>query len=268
MHNLLFRDWLASAGIDPEMDLKLSVIPPPQMVANLKAGNILGYCVGEPWNVRAVHEDLGQIAATDADIWPDHPEKVLGVTKDWAAANPKTHRALIKALLRAGQTADQPEYRKNKLAELLSQRTYVGGRSSYFRECLVGPLSYGDGWERAATDLVRFSGPTVNQVGKQEMLWVLCQMARWGQCPFPRNYAATIAAVIQRGPFADALTELDREPMQDDDMIQSLPEELAFIAAEPRAYLEKLQYSSGLSFEEDEEEHSQPSNAATAAVGI
>ena len=110
MHNLMLRYWLAAGGIDPDQDVNLIRISPSQMVANLKAGNIDGYCVGEPWNSYAIEEELGYAIATDLDIWPGHPEKVLGVREDWVQKYPATHLALVRALLQACEYCD--DYRK------------------------------------------------------------------------------------------------------------------------------------------------------------
>ncbi|MCY7284729.1 MAG: nitrate ABC transporter ATP-binding protein, partial [Cyanobacteria bacterium CAN_BIN43] len=99
MHNLLLRYWLAAGGIDPEKDVSITTIPPAQMISNLQAGNIDGYCVGEPWNIRAAVEGIGYTIATDLEVWNGHPGKVLGVREDWARAYPNTHVALVKALL-------------------------------------------------------------------------------------------------------------------------------------------------------------------------
>jgi bicarbonate transport system ATP-binding protein len=101
MHNLLLRYWLASGGIDPDRDISLKTIPPAQMVVDLQAGTIDGYCVGEPWNIRAAMEGIGFTVVTDLELWPGHPGKVLGVREDWADAYPNTHIALTKALLEA-----------------------------------------------------------------------------------------------------------------------------------------------------------------------
>ncbi|WP_202120006.1 CmpA/NrtA family ABC transporter substrate-binding protein, partial [Francisella tularensis] len=108
MHNLLLRYWLASAGIDPDLDLQLKSIPPAQMVVDLKAGTIDGFCVGDPWNLRAEMEGVGFTIATDVDIWRNHPGKVLGVREDWANAYPNTHIALVKALLEACRYCANP----------------------------------------------------------------------------------------------------------------------------------------------------------------
>jgi len=98
-HNYEIRYWMASAGIDPDQDVRLIVIPPPQMVANLQSKNIVGYCVGEPWNQRAVEMGIGRSIITNYEIWNNNPEKVFGVTREWADKNPNTHKAAVRALI-------------------------------------------------------------------------------------------------------------------------------------------------------------------------
>jgi len=93
-HNFLLRYWLASAGIDPDKDVNIKVIPPPQMVSHMQAGLIAGYCVGEPWNVKAEHDGIGRLIVSSSQIWNNHPEKVFGCTREWAESNPNTMRLL------------------------------------------------------------------------------------------------------------------------------------------------------------------------------
>ncbi len=109
MHNLLLRYWLAAGGIDPDLDLTLQTIPPAQMVVDLRAGSIDGFCVGEPWNQRAAMDGVGFTIATDREIYDGHPGKVLGVREEWANAYPNTHIALTKALLEACRFCAEPE---------------------------------------------------------------------------------------------------------------------------------------------------------------
>jgi len=138
MHNLLLRHWLASGGIQPEQDVDVIVIPPPQMVSNLMANNIIGYCVGEPWNVRAVNSNVGFVVATDLDIWRGHPEKVLGVRKDWAEQYPNTHLELVKALLEAAQFCEPLENRDEVILTLASPN-YLNIDPVYIRPGFAGP---------------------------------------------------------------------------------------------------------------------------------
>lgn len=110
-HNYELRAWMAQAGIDPDRDVRLVVVPPPQMVPNLSAGNIVGYCVGEPWNSLASSLGIGRVLITSQAIWGGRIEKVLGVRQDWADEQPDAHKALLKALLLAAQWADRGENR-------------------------------------------------------------------------------------------------------------------------------------------------------------
>lgn len=215
MHNLMLRYWLAAAGIDPDLDVSLTVIPPAQMVANLKAGSIDGYCVGEPWNSRAVKEDLGFVIATDLDIWAGHPEKVLGVREDWANQHPQTHLALVKALLEACEYCD--DYRnREEIAELLSQPQYIGIAPKYIRPGLVDPYERGNDTEPET--LLRYNQFYVDKTNcpyRVEGLWIMTQLARWGITPFPKNWIEILERVRRVDVFGEAARDLgflDIEP--------------------------------------------------------
>jgi hypothetical protein len=132
MHNLLLRYWLASHAIDPDRDVRLQTLHPAQMLADLKNGSIDGYCVGEPWNVRADREGHGVQIAGDLEIWAGHPGKVLGAREDWALAYPNTHIALTKALLEACRYCADPQH-WDELSQLLSDRRYLGMRPELIR---------------------------------------------------------------------------------------------------------------------------------------
>jgi nitrate/nitrite transport system substrate-binding protein len=167
-HNYEIRYWMASAGIDPDKDVRLIVVPPPQMVANLSAGRIQGYCVGEPWNAVAVSLGVGKVVVSSSQIWGGRLEKVLGVREDWADANPHTHKALIKALLLACQWADQPENRA-EVAELMSAPGIVNAPLNILGRVL------------ADTDGLVFQRHAATFPWRSQALWYLTQMCRWGQ---------------------------------------------------------------------------------------
>jgi nitrate/nitrite transport system ATP-binding protein len=207
MHNLILRAWLASAGIHPERDVELLVIPPPQMVAALKAGTIDGYCVGEPWNSRAVSEGLGTVIATDVELWNGHGEKVLGVKEAWAAAYPRTHQALVQALLEACRYCDDPAHR-NELAELLSQSQYVGTDVATIRPGLVDAYDRGTGAPTVMPSFNRFFGPEVNEPNPSEAVWILSQLGRWGLTSFPSNWQEVADRVQDRALFRSAAAAL------------------------------------------------------------
>jgi nitrate/nitrite transport system ATP-binding protein len=213
MHNLLLRAWLASGGIDPDLDLTLTAIPPPQMVANLQQGNIAGYCVGEPWNVRSARDGHGVVCVTDNDIWPDHPEKVLAVSAAWAEQHPHTHVALVESLLAACARCDEPDYRRTRLPELLARPEYVGATEQDLAACLAGPYPYGDGRVESAPDFVHFgSGPTGKHRGNvcapSEALWILSELARWQLVSFPEDPSELLGRVYLGGVLDQAAERL------------------------------------------------------------
>lgn len=208
MHNLMLRYWLAAGDIDPDMDVSLTVIPPPQMLANLKAGNIDGYCVGEPWNNRAISDELGFVMATSIDVWPGHIEKVLGVTEEWANKYPQTHIALVKALLDACEYCDDQRNRE-EIIELLCQEKYLGGTAKDIKPGFLDPYNYGGqlGMKEVYTYNQFFVDKT-NCPDRSESLWVITQMARWGIVPFPRNWVEFLDRVYRTDIYGQAAREL------------------------------------------------------------
>jgi nitrate/nitrite transport system ATP-binding protein len=208
MHNLMLRYWLASGGIDPDQEVSLTVISPAQMVANLKAGTIDGYCVGDPWNSRAVHQQIGYVIATDLDIWPDHPEKVLGVHEQWARQHPQTHLALIRALLEACSYCDEWRYRE-EIVELLCRPEYLGTTPEYTRPGFLDP--YGRGTEDPPERLLSFNTFHVHKANcpdSTEALWILTQLARWDLLPFPRNWLEIVERVQRADLYSEAARQL------------------------------------------------------------
>ncbi|MGL5079992.1 MAG: nitrate ABC transporter ATP-binding protein [Microcoleaceae cyanobacterium] len=240
MHNLLLRYWLASGGIDPDQDVGLTVVPPPQMVANLKAGNIDGYCVGEPWNSRAVQEGLGYVIATDLDIWPGHPEKVLGVREDWVMKYPETHIALLRALLLACQYCDDRRNRE-EILELLCRPQYVGSASEYTRPGFIDPYNRGTGAE--PEQLLRFNQFYVDRTNwpnRAEGLWILTQLARWGYIPFPRNWVEVLERVRRPDLFGEACRQLGLPDVEPDRQNLTLFDRMVFSPDDPIGYLERF----------------------------
>ncbi|AFY72265.1 nitrate transport ATP-binding subunits C and D [Synechococcus sp. PCC 7502] len=206
MHNLLLRHWLANAGINPDTQVDVVVIPPAQMVSNLISSNIIGFSVGEPWNSRAVHEELGYIIATDLDIWNGHPEKVLGVKADWAEKYPNSHLALTKALLEACAYC-QPEQNREEVLEIICQPAYLNAESVYVRCGFNSPYRKGSGENLYLKDFNIFFGD--NSPNRSEHLWVMAQMARWNLIPFPSNYDQILDKMLAPNIYRRASEELD-----------------------------------------------------------
>ena len=240
MHNLLLRYWLASGGIDPDQDVTLTAIPPAQMVANLKAGNLDGYCVGEPWNSRAVYEGLGYVIDTSLDIWAGHPEKVLGVKEEWVAKYPETHLALMRALLKACEYCDDRRNRE-EIMGLLCQPQYVGSLEDYTRPGFLDPYNRGDGSE--PQQLVRFNQFYVDQAncpGRGEGLWTLTQLARWGYTPFPKNWVEILERVRRPDLFGEACRQLGWPDTESDRHNFALFDGMVFTPDDPIGYIQRF----------------------------
>jgi bicarbonate transport system ATP-binding protein len=230
MHNLLLRYWLASVGIDPDRDVQLKMIPPAQMVVDLKAGTIDGFCVGDPWNLRAEKEGVGFTVANDVDLWSGHPGKVLGVREDWAAAYPNSHIALTKALLEACIYCADPK-NSQEICQILSQREYVGTSLEYIQ--LFNP------------DIEHvhhlFAGEGVNRPTRTEHLWQMTQMARWGDVPFPRNWVEVLEKTCQVSVFSTAARELGVSEISYSRGAIKLFDGSTFNADDPVSYLNNLE---------------------------
>ncbi len=250
MHNLMLRYWLASGGIDPDLDVALTVIPPPQMFANLKAGNIDGYCVGEPWNSRAVYEEQGFVIATDMELWPGHPEKVLGVREEWVNKYPQTHIALVKALLEACQYCDDPRNREEILT-LLTQDQYVGSAPEYTRPGFIDPYNRGTGEKpQMLPRFNQFYIDKTNYPDQIEGLWLMTQLARWGLIPFPRNWVNILDRVRRIDLFGEAARELDLPDIGHDRGPIQMFDGTVFNPDNPLEYLNSLEIKRPIRVEE------------------
>ncbi|MFM7602297.1 MAG: nitrate ABC transporter ATP-binding protein [Pseudanabaena sp.] len=240
MHNLLLRHWLASGGIQPDRDVDVIVIPPPQMVANLMANHIIGYCVGEPWNVRAVNTNVGFVVATDLDIWRGHPEKVLGVRKDWAEQYPNTHLLLVKALLEASQFCE-PSANRDEVVLTLASPKYLNLDPVYIRPGFAGPYRINTMELKYEQDFCQFG--VGNMPSRKEQLWVLVQMARWGLVNFPENHAEVIYNLLATSIYQQAAKELEIPIVEEDKSPIVLADGSVFDASDPIAALQSMPYS-------------------------
>lgn len=250
MHNLIMRYWLASADIDPDRDVNLTVIPPPQMVATLKAGNIDGFCAGEPWNAYAVSEGIGFVMASDLDLWVGHPEKVLGVREDWANAYPQTHLALVKALMEACEYCDDRRNRTG-IAELLAKPEYVGAELDYIRAGFLDPYNRGDG--KPAEPLLRFNQfhiDMTNCPNRAEGLWILTQLARWGITPFPKNWIEILDRVRRMDVYREAARTLEMPDTEPNRGPFALFDGTVFDPDDPMGYLNSLPIKREITVEE------------------
>tara|TARA_R110002074_G_scaffold49712_1_gene126741 strand:- start:13320 stop:14702 length:1383 start_codon:yes stop_codon:yes gene_type:complete len=193
-HNYELRYWLAAGGIHPgyysktditgqiNADALLSVTPPPQMPATMEAGTIYGYCVGEPWNQQAVFKGIGVPVVTDYEIWKNNPEKVFGVSATWAEENPNTHKAVVKALIRAAKWLDDNnDANRPEAVKILSQSEYVGADYDVIANSMTGTFEYEKGDKRALPDFNVFYRYFATYPYYSDAIWYLTQMRRWGQ---------------------------------------------------------------------------------------
>ena len=202
-HNLLLRYWLASAGIDPDRDVTTVVLPPSQMVDHLRLGHIHGFFAGEPWNAVATADGIGCCVATGRDIWQNAPNKVLGVTEDWARTNPDTLDALLRALHQAGVWLDG---NRAQAVSLLAEYLPVDRRA--LAPALLGHTGYRpDSGDAPEPDLLVFHRYLANFPWVSHGYWFLNQMARWGWLPGDQDLSAVAAACYRPDLYRRALAD-------------------------------------------------------------
>ena len=228
-HNYELRYWLAAGGIHPgyyaphkgditgqiDADALLSVTPPPQMPATLEAGTIYGYCVGEPWNQQAVFKGIGVPVITDYEIWKDNPEKVFGVSKAWADKYPNTHKAVLKAMIRAAMWLDSGGLENRKeAAKIMSRPEYVGADYEVIANSMTGTFEYEKGDKRSVPDFNVFFRYFATYPYYSDAIWYLTQMRRWGQIAEykPDSWYMEMAKKVYRPDlYAEAAKELIAE---------------------------------------------------------
>jgi len=234
-HAMWMRYWLASGGINPDRDVSLITIPPPQMVANMKVGKMDGFCVGEPWNARAITDGIGFTAVTTQQMWKDHPEKVLAFTEEFAAKNPKTVKAVMRAVLEASQWADKLENRP-RLAEVVSQPQYINTAKEVILGRLLGEYDYGDGRKEKDKYYMTFFDRQTNFPLKSHGIWWLSQLRRWGMLKEPPDYKKVVDRVHRPNIFREVAREMGIETPRDDMKKETLFDGVVFDPAEPEKY--------------------------------
>lgn len=204
-HNYDLRAWLAAAGIDPDNDINLVVVPPPLIAEQLKAGRVDGFCVGQPWNSVAVEDGQGVILATKNQIWPMSPEKVLGVREDWARDNAALLSDAMRALVAACEWLDEPDNR-SAAAKILAEPHYVGVPEHILERPLKGLLKFGgDKPDIADPDSVVFYRGAANFPWRSHAVWIVMQMIRWGQVRDPFDILALAERVYRPDLYRAAL---------------------------------------------------------------
>jgi nitrate/nitrite transport system substrate-binding protein len=206
-HAMWMRYYLGAGGINPDTDVSLITVPPPQMVANMKAGKMDGFCVGEPWNARVIADDIGFTSINTQGIWKDHPEKVCAFTAEFADKNPKTVKAVLKALHEASVWLDVMDNRPEQ-AKIVSSATYINCPEDVILSRLQGKYLYGDGRKLRDPNYMIFSDRNCNYPQPKYAKWWLTQFRRWGMVESAPDYEGIAKQVMRGDIYAEAMKEI------------------------------------------------------------
>src|SRR6266853_6971962 len=234
-HAMWIRYWLASGGIHPDKDVTLITIPPAQMVANMKVGKMDGFCVGEPWNARAIADGIGYTVVTTQQIWRDHPEKVCAFTEEFALQNPKTVKAVLKALHLASVHLDNLDNRA-KAADVVARPAYINCPPEIILQRLLGQYEYGDGRTEHDKYYMIFSNRDCNYPQRAFGLWWLSQFRRWGMVTETPDYQGVVKRVFRPDIYLEAMKEIDVTPKTADVQKITFGDGTTFDASDPEKY--------------------------------
>jgi nitrate/nitrite transport system substrate-binding protein len=240
-HAMWLRYYLAAGGINPGGpngeggDVTLITVPPAQMVANIKIGKMDGFCVGEPWGARAISDGIGYTSVTTQDIWKDHPEKVCAFTEEFALKNPKTVKAVLKALHEASVWLDAMENRPEQ-CEIVSKATYINCDPKTILGRLQGKLDYGDGRTMQDEFYMHFSKRNCNYPQAKYAKWFLSQYRRWGMVTGTPDYEGVAKRVMRADLYEEAMSEIGYTHGGADATPETLFDGATFDPANPEAY--------------------------------
>jgi nitrate/nitrite transport system substrate-binding protein len=243
-HDLWMRYWLASGGIDPNRDVSVIPVPPPQMVANMKSGTMQAFCVGEPWNAQLVSQKAGYTALVTGQLWKDHPEKAFTMRADWVDKNPKAAKAMLMAVMEAQQWCDKPE-NKEEMCKIIGASKWIKvpvkdivGRSS-------GTIDYGTGdVKQNYPQSMKFWSDNASYPYKSHDLWFLTENIRWGNIPADTKTKELVDKVNREDLWKEAATALGvpaaQIPTSTSRGVETFFDGVKFDPAKPEAYLASL----------------------------
>ena len=206
-HAMWVRYYLGAGGINPDKDVSLIVVPPAQMISNMKIGKMDGFCVGEPWNARAIADGIGFTSVTSQEIWKDHPEKACAFLAEFADKNPKTVKAVLKGLHEASVWLDNLENRPEQ-CEIVSRATYINCDKNIILGRLQGHYDYGDGRKQEDEFYMHFSKRNCNYPQPKYAKWFLTQFRRWGLAPAAPDYEGIAEKVMRPDLYEEAMKEI------------------------------------------------------------
>ena len=242
-HAMWTRYWLGSGGIHPDKDVTLITIPPPQMVANMKVGKMDGFCVGEPWNARAIADGIGFTAITTQQMWKDHPEKVLAFTEEFADKNPKTVKAILRAMFESSQHIDKLENRPH-MAEVVSRPQYINTQKEVILGRMLGDYDYGDGRKEKDPNYMTFFVRNTNFPWKSHGVWWLSQFRRWGMVKEAPDYKGLVNQVLRPELQREVAKELGIAMPKEDMKKETLFDGVEFDPSKPEDYAKKFPINS------------------------
>ncbi|WP_443748945.1 CmpA/NrtA family ABC transporter substrate-binding protein [Asticcacaulis solisilvae] len=238
-HDLWIRYWLAAGGINPDVDCSTIVIPPPQMVANMKAGTQDAFCVGEPWNAQLVDQHIGYTATTTSEIWMNHPEKALGMRADWVDKHPNAAKALIAATMEAQQWCDK---NRDAMCAISAGRQYINVPINDIVPRLKGTIDYGDG--RKVTNsphIMKFWADNAAFPFKSHDAWFITENKRWGNLDADLNTMALVNKVNRSDLWRDVAKQFGiAAPASDSRGLEKFFDGKVFDPSNPDAYLASL----------------------------
>lgn len=207
-HDLWMRYWLAAGGINPDTDVAVIPVPPPQMVANMKSGSMEAFCVGEPWNAQLVSQKVGYTALVTGELWKDHPEKALTLRADWVAKNPKATKAITMAVLEAQQWCDKAE-NKDEMCQIISQDKWLKVPIADILGRMKGQIDYGTGRTEAASLVaMKFWADNASYPYKSHDAWFITENIRWGYMPATTDIKGTVDKVNREDIWKAAATAI------------------------------------------------------------
>lgn len=235
-HAMWMRYWLGAGGINPDKDVSLITIPPPQMVANMKVGKMDGFCVGEPWNARAIADGIGFTVTTTQAIWTNHPEKVCAFTAEFAEKNPKTVKAVLRGLHKASVFIDKMDNRA-EVADIVSRPEYINCPKDIILGRMLGKYDHGDGkGEHEDKDYMRFSERGVNFPWKSHGIWWLSQFRRWGMVKGAPDYQKIVNQVHRPDIYREVAKEIGIETPNEDVKPEKFFDNVSFDPTKPEEY--------------------------------
>ena len=243
-HDVWIRYWLASGGIDPDKDVSTIVVPPPQMVANMKVGNMDAFCVGEPWNEQLVNQNIGFTALTTGELWKRHPEKILGMRADWVDANPKAAQAIMMAVMEAQMWCEKAE-NKMEMATIVGRRQWFNVPVPDIIGRIRGDINYGRGRKEKRPDLaMKFWGEKGESSYPWKSLdaWFITENIRWGKFEPTIDIKALVDKTNRTDLWLAAAKTLGLSdtPTGDSRGVETFFDGVKFDPADPMAYLKAL----------------------------